>query len=328
MVSQDGRGRHGTDRPIETGFDGLRLAGSGNHGENFLGLENLLHRHRDGALRNSVEILEPTFSDLLQPASLVQCHGDVRLFCIEIGGRIVERDMSIFADTQKRDIDRRSGDGIADAADYFGGLLTPIEQVIFADTCLRDQSILKKFAETRRVGHGETDIFVEVKELNSLPDDICCGGESFEKFELRRGAGADDTSATLLCDGTTDRGGCLGSRSFAQGNFVVKNSQKHCLISCAIKRRERLKILHENRDIIADARSCLASVNKELFGIEVLVGLTVRGNGNNRERANGKDSSIVQSHRPLAIVVHEDTKCMRAVSWPRALLANGEYRAD
>ncbi len=204
MVPQDGRGRHRTNGPIETGFDGRCFAGVRNDGKDFLGLENLAHGHGNGLHGNSVKILEPSFADLLEAAGVVEGNDNVRLFCVEIGGRIVKSDVAIFADTQESDIDWRSRDGFADGADYLGGVLAPIEEVIMDDACLCNQVLLKKFAEACRVGHGQTDIFVQVEELDLLPADAWCCGQVFEEFELGRGAGGYDTSLTMLCNRVAD----------------------------------------------------------------------------------------------------------------------------
>ena len=99
MVPQDRRGRHSADWAIETSFDSGGFASVRNDGENLLGSQNLAHGHGDGLLGNSVEILEPAFADLLEATRVVQGDDDVGFFRIEIGGRIVERDVPIFADT-------------------------------------------------------------------------------------------------------------------------------------------------------------------------------------------------------------------------------------
>ena len=118
MVSQDRRGRHRTDGPIETSLDSRCFAGIGNDGEDFSGLENLTHGHGDGLLRNSFEIWKPPFADLLETARMIEGDNDVGLLRVEIGGRIVERHMSIFADTQENDVNRRSSDGLAGATNH------------------------------------------------------------------------------------------------------------------------------------------------------------------------------------------------------------------
>src|SRR5579862_281691 len=98
MIPQDRGGRHGADRSIETGFDGSRLARPRNHSENFPSFKNLAHGHGDSLCGNGVEIFKPAFGDLLRAAGVVERDDDVWLFRLEIGGGIVERNMSIFAD--------------------------------------------------------------------------------------------------------------------------------------------------------------------------------------------------------------------------------------
>ena len=71
------------------------------------------------------------------------------------------------------------------------------------DTGLRNQTFLKEFAEARRVGHGETDIFVQVEKLDLLPVDARSCGQRFKHIELRCGAGSHHTSLTTFRDGET-----------------------------------------------------------------------------------------------------------------------------
>src|SRR6516225_2243733 len=129
MIPQDRRWRHRTNGSVETSLNGGRFAGIRNDRENFLGLQYLLHRHGNGLLGNFIEILEPAFADLLQPARMVKSNSDVWLFRVEVGGRIVERDVPIFTDAQKCNINWRCSDGCAHAADNLAGILAPIKQV-------------------------------------------------------------------------------------------------------------------------------------------------------------------------------------------------------
>ena len=114
-------------------------------------------------LGHFVQISEPSLAHLLQSASMVKRHGDVRLFRVEIGGRIVECDVPIFANAQKRDINRCRANRLAHAPNNLGGIFASIKQVRVRDARLRNQAFLKEFAEARRMRHGQTDVLIQME---------------------------------------------------------------------------------------------------------------------------------------------------------------------
>src|SRR5664279_658132 len=119
--------------------------------------------------RDCVEICEPAFADLLHATSVVELYGEERILRLEIGGRIVEGEMTIFADAYKCDINRRSSDGAAGFSDHFGRIPAAIQQVVIADTGYRDQVLLQEFAEACGMSHRETDVLVQVEEFDLIP---------------------------------------------------------------------------------------------------------------------------------------------------------------
>ena len=106
MSSQNGRGRSRADWAFETCLDRLCFAQFGRDAENFFGFEKLPNRNRNRSSRNLAQTAEPAFADLLAAAGLVEIDDEIRRLCLKISGRIVESQMPIFADADKRNLNR------------------------------------------------------------------------------------------------------------------------------------------------------------------------------------------------------------------------------
>src|SRR6516165_4303443 len=107
MASQNRRRRHRTDLSLEAGLYRLSLALVWHDRKNFFCLKNLFRGHRNGLLGNLRNIGEPGFTNLLLPASLIEIDDDVRLLSVKVGRRIVKRDVSILANSEEGDVNRR-----------------------------------------------------------------------------------------------------------------------------------------------------------------------------------------------------------------------------
>ncbi|MBB4051731.1 hypothetical protein GGR20_001367 [Devosia subaequoris] len=62
------------------------------------------HRHRHGAARHRIQAFEPTFAVLLLATGRIQLDIDIGRFRLEVGWRIVEGQVTVFADTGEADI--------------------------------------------------------------------------------------------------------------------------------------------------------------------------------------------------------------------------------
>ena len=173
------------------------------------------------------EIRKPSFTDLLLAAGFVELDDDVGFLGFEVGGRIVEGEVAVFADTDEGDVDRGGGDGFADFSDHGGGIFFTVEKVRIGDTGFGDQALFEKFAETRWVRHRQADVLVEVEELDFLPVDAGLGDQGFEKFELRSGAGGNHAGTAALGDGTADDAAGVRGGGFSQRGFLIVNSENH-----------------------------------------------------------------------------------------------------
>ena len=96
----------------------LGFALVGHRANNRSALHDLPHAHRDRLLRHIVERREPTFAQLLAAAGVVELDDQVGFFGFEIGRRIVEREVAIFADADKGNVDRMPANDLGHAAAF------------------------------------------------------------------------------------------------------------------------------------------------------------------------------------------------------------------
>src|ERR1700730_2901654 len=98
MRSQDRRWSHWADRPFEASLDCRCFAGLGADSNDLFILEDLLNGHGNGLPRHSREIPKPARADLLPAARFIEIHDKVWIVRLEIGWRIIEGEMAVFAD--------------------------------------------------------------------------------------------------------------------------------------------------------------------------------------------------------------------------------------
>ena len=122
--------------------------------------------------RNFRNIRKPSFAHLLAAASFVEIDDEIGIFGIEIGWRIVEGEMTVLADADKRNIDWRRPQRVANLTDDFARIGLPVEQMIVRDASLLNQPFEKIFAKAGGMSNGQADVFIEVKHLDALPVDI------------------------------------------------------------------------------------------------------------------------------------------------------------
>ena len=97
MELHERRGEHVRDRTFERALHRLGLAGVRTGADDRLRPQDLLHRHRERMRRHVVLRREPALADLLHTAFLIQRHDFIGAIRVNVGRRIVERDMAIFA---------------------------------------------------------------------------------------------------------------------------------------------------------------------------------------------------------------------------------------
>src|ERR1043166_9246332 len=97
---------HRANLTFEGIFNSLGFPLVWNDAEHICGLKNLADRHGDCRTRNFLQTVEPSLTNLLPSTSLIELNDNVRLLRFKIGRRIVECQMAVLTDPDKRDIDR------------------------------------------------------------------------------------------------------------------------------------------------------------------------------------------------------------------------------
>ena len=184
MRPQNRRRGHGRDLALHTGLDSLRLPLVGHDADDFARFEDLPHGHGNGSGGYLVSRGEPAFADLLLPALSVERHNQVWLLGVEVRRRIVERQVAILANPDKRHVDGRLGELAANALGDAGGVLFPIEQMIPGDARLGDEAIEEVFAKTGGMIDRQADVLVQVEHLHARPVDGGRRGKRLQKVEL------------------------------------------------------------------------------------------------------------------------------------------------
>jgi hypothetical protein len=104
-----------------------------------------------------------------------------------------------------------------------------------ADSRFADQSLLQVFAETGRVRHRESDVFIEMKQLDILPVDIRGCGQRIKKIELGSAGCSDNSRRAALTNRVADKSRGLLSGCFARFFLFVEDLENHAsLLSCRL----------------------------------------------------------------------------------------------
>src|SRR5690606_34551715 len=124
----------------------LRLARVGDRSDQGGGREDEVHRHADRPAGDGSQAGEPALAELLPAAALIEIDDQVGLPGDHVGGRIVEGEVPILADTEQQHIDRTGADERTQAA-AFGG---------------RIGGIAADAVEGAQVAHGGDEALLEV----------------------------------------------------------------------------------------------------------------------------------------------------------------------
>lgn len=227
MSAENARGDLRIDRSLESGLDGLGFAGFRNGGNDLGGLENLANGHGDGAGGDVRERFEPAFADLLTAAGFIEIDEEVGIFGIEIGGRIVEGEVSVLADADESEINGGSEQVVGGGAEKRGGIGVAVECVVTNDGGLIDEATLKIVGEAGWVSDGQAEVLIELKEFDGLPWDRGRGDEGLEKFELRGASCGDEAGDAGAGDGLAKERS--GVRRGGQGKRIsgLTNTEDH-----------------------------------------------------------------------------------------------------
>src|SRR5690606_31424348 len=221
MALHDGSRMLRTDRSLHYRAHRLGLAGVRYRQHQPLAGHDLVNRHRDGAHRYGVEVLEPSLAQLLTAARLVELDEDVGIGGFEIRRWVVEGEMAVLADAGKADMDvARPDRAVQPLALCCGvGRITGNHLELPDAADLVEEALLQVAAEARRMGSVDADIFVEMKGMDAAPIDV--GRHQRPKhLELARARRENDIGLALGSYGTMDRFGALGGGGASQLGLV------------------------------------------------------------------------------------------------------------
>jgi len=224
--AQDGSGAGVGQRTLDSTFDRLGFALVRNGVDDGFALEDLLDSHGDSLFGNVIEGREPALSELLFAAGFVESDDKISLFGLEVGGGIVEGDVAVLTDSDEGDVDGELGDAFAELfADFLGIGIASVDRSEGhrGDRKLIDETLSQVLTESGGVILGQTDVLVEVEEIDLAPVDVFLILEAAEHFKLAGSGGDDDVGSSLLGEGFADVLCSAGSGGGSEGVFVGIN---------------------------------------------------------------------------------------------------------
>ena len=197
MIPHSRRGRHRADFFLQASLHRPGFAFLWHHGDDFFRTQDLPDRHRDCSHGHVGQLREPTLVYLLLPASYIESHYQVWFLTSEIRWRIVKRQVPVFSDSHKSDINRTGNQFTANSlCDLLGDALS-IQKVVLSDSgfvadssfepdfSLKNDPFQNVFPETGRMRGRQANVFVQVKKLDPVPIDVCCASQRIQKLKLR-----------------------------------------------------------------------------------------------------------------------------------------------
>ncbi len=235
MLLQDAGGAHIGDGAFQSGFDRFGFAQIGHGVDDAGSFHALLDGHGNRLFGHIVDGGEPAFAELLLTAAQFQIDNDVGAFGVEVSRGIVESEVTIFTDTDESNVDGVFGDVLfqfSQSGREVGGSTVDREEGGRGNRKFGDEAFPEIFPEAGRMVDVQTDIFVEVEELDDAPVDIFFFEEGGEHFKLAGSGGEDHVGVTLGGDGGTNFFGAEFGSVFAKLILVVVDFYIHFFFSC------------------------------------------------------------------------------------------------
>ena len=210
MISQNRCRTCRRNRIMERSLNGLPLRGTGNRTNQPLPREQRRNGQCHRLFRHIIKGCETTVIDLLLATCIVQLdHLDPNRI-IKIGDRrIVERQMSVFANSETDQIYRRC---FQQAFVVLLGFFR-INQMNLTQWQPVEQPLLEKGGKTLRGSGTQPDVFVHVEGNDSLPIDPLGFTKGGEHFVLRRSGSKNRPNCLLFAESISQKiSGCLCRR--------------------------------------------------------------------------------------------------------------------
>src|SRR5713226_3362117 len=95
-----------------------------------------------------------------------------------------------------------------------------------------NQSLEEVFAKAGGMRQRQSDILIQMKQLNFSPINFVMACQRIEKIQLGRSCCGDDSRPAPRAYGPANRFGSLFSVSFAQQFLVIEHSHPHSIPPC------------------------------------------------------------------------------------------------
>lgn len=179
----------------------------------------MVHRHRNGLFGHVGHCGKPALTQLLLTAVLIEVHNDVRVGRFYIARWVVERKMPVFADSNKRNVNRVLFDQFVEALALYLWVTAAIDVVERGEWSFEflREPLLQVLLERGRVLLCHANIFIEMETRHLAPVDTGDLFEHFEHLELRCARGKDDVCLSILSKHLSDN-----SCSLQGGHFAVQ----------------------------------------------------------------------------------------------------------
>src|SRR5579871_628434 len=227
MLPQDRSGSHGADFALKTGFDRGGFTGIRNDRQKLPGLHDLADGHGDGVRWNLREIGKPRLAYLLTAAGFIERNNQIRFFRLKIGRWVVKRNVAILSDSKKCNVDWLRGDGLIHAAKRLSNISLSIKQVVLHNSSFLDQLFHQHLAEAARRRDRQTNIFIQVKDLDLAPIDLRFARKMVEKYYLRCSGCGHYAGASLLMNRLANRFCRVARSGLAERLLVVEYLDLH-----------------------------------------------------------------------------------------------------
>src|ERR1043165_5288953 len=194
-----------------------------NDAQNISALQYLPDRHRNRLRRNFTNTSKPTLTALLPAARFIEINHEVRFVDVKIGGRIVEGQVPVFTDTDKRNVDRLLRDQLTNTPALHSHILSlAIQKVKSSRLNTTHNPFFQVTPEARRMRPRQPNVLIEMKEHDPAPINLFVR-QRVEELELRSTRSRDYVSGVTFVDRLLDDDGSVARRRLAQFHLRFEN---------------------------------------------------------------------------------------------------------
>ena len=205
-----------------------RLADTRNGGDQALALDHLPDAHRNPVVGNFSEGRKPTLIDLLLAAPLAELHADIGVMGPQVGGRVVEGQVSVLTDADETDVQPLSGHQPVQTGQLRGNIRGGTFNRMESPKCgnLAEEIPLEEATGSGRMFARQSDEIIKLEcgdlaPVNILPD------QKAQHIDLAQPCRDRDGRAPLSRNSLVDFP-CPGlGRGLRHTNLVVTQNHPH-----------------------------------------------------------------------------------------------------